>query len=221
MMQLLNRDIYNTTVSLSVNLLWNCLLRAFYRRTWLDLSYVQFQYVPVKHDRYNSEQALLGCHAWNKIFTGGNKLYHKRHIWMFSLSRQLMTLPRAFNTCWKHLNFEHYCFLIKPVLGYTYSGHIAILQGNSSKEEEVGQVPATVSYDLCKILFNMNTGLWRSQSHAVLRPSVYRDVHRRDLDIGLNVNFAIMSMCFVLEGLRLTWWLLEKIFLPLFFLNNA
>lgn len=64
----------------------------------------------------------------------------------------------AFYTCWKHLNFEHYYFLIKPVLGYTYSGHIAILQGNSSKEEEVGQVPATVWYDLCKILFNMNAG---------------------------------------------------------------
>lgn len=115
-----------------------------------------------------------------------------------------------------------YCFLIQLVLGYhTYSRHIAVLQSNSSKEEEVGQVPSAVRYDLCKILFNMNAALWRSQSHAVLRPSLWRDVRWVGLDIGPNVNSAIMTMCFVSEGSQLTRWLLALKKQQPLYLNDA
>lgn len=102
-----------------------------------------------------------------------------------------------------------YCFLIQPVLGYhTYSRHIAVLRSNSSKEEEVGQVPSVVRYDLCKILFNMNEALWRSQSHAVLRPSLCRDVRWMGLDIGAQCDLCHFTMCFVIKGSGLSRWLL-------------
>ncbi len=100
-----------------------------------------------------------------------------------------------------------YRYLIQLVLGYhAYYWPTAVLQSNSSKEEEVGQVLSSVRYDLCKILFNMNAALWRSQSHSVLRHSLWRDVCWVGLDIGPNVNSAIMTMCFVT---KLTRWLLE------------
>lgn len=147
-------------------------------------------------------------HCWNMTLQSSWWTYNAEY---FTVMYVLPPLHHQYSTAVDGISIIaiSYCFLIQLVLGYhTYSRHIAVLQSNSSKEEEVGQVPSTVRYDLCKILFNMNAALWRSQSHAVLRPSLWRDVRWVGLDIGPNVNSAIMTMCFVIEGSQLTRWLL-------------